>query len=419
MMTSMIAILRSLYLLCLLTVVTGVWVSAQTEPEASTPPVTATDLADDTADDITDNASSTALAAPLARGDVPEQVADAAITRWQEQAQGFDIMAFASADASPAELCEELTALGQDPRIISSTAVNFDDRRLLENPGVDAAALGVEQVRRYSYPARVGEDTVARVEVLLSQQGDMWQSEGVRIRFDDSTLSLPGFLQSNFAGIAFLALTAYLITLLVRPSWFRKLLADGWQVIKTSKGLVIGTIVALYGVYTFGSILGTSLPECQVAIATFVGGSLDDIGIMQVLDNNNVAQTAAAITYWNFVQGTLTTTLFPAALLAIPAYLLNLSRFFVLGFALAPVGPQASMLLFHVPVIIIELLAYILVTAGGGIMLGTLAKQGFGSIRLAVRKLLLMVPIAFLLLVIGAWYESIEILWLLPAIMAP
>lgn len=406
-MAIMIAILRSLYLLCLLAGSLS-WAHAQTD--TVTDPV----LTDPTTVTNTPTATS-----PFARGDVPEQVADAAIARWQEQAQGFDLMAFASADASPAELCQELTALGQDPRIINSTTVNFDDRRLLENPGVAASALGVEQVRRYSYPARVGESAVARVEVLLSQQSGTWQSEGVRIRFDDSTLSLPGFLQSNFAGIAFLALTAYLITLLVRPSWFRKLLAEGWQVIKNAKRLVIATIIVLYGMYTFGSIVGASLPECQLAIATFVGGSLDDIGIMEVLSNNNVAQTAAAITYWNFVQGTLTTTLFPALLLAIPAYLLNISRFFVLGFALAPVGPQASMLLFHLPVIVIELLAYILVTAGGGIMLGTLAKQGFGSIRLAVRRLLLMLPIAFLLLVLGAWYESIEILWLLPAIMAP
>jgi len=409
------------------------WVGAQTEPTTpNTTPNTTSSTSDttpsssDTTPELTAPASPASpasnvsnVSAPLARGDVPEQVADDAINRWQAQAQGFDLMAFANTEASPAELCQELTVLGQDPRIISSTTVNFDDRRLLDDAGVDPSVLAVSQVRRYSYPARVGEGTVARVEVLLSQQGDLWQSEGVRIRFDDSSLSLPGFFRSNFAGIAFLALTAYLITLLVRPSWFRTLLASSWQVIKTSKGLVIATAVALYGMYVFGSILGTSLPECQLAIATFVGGSLDDIGIMEVLDNNNVAQTAAAITYWNFLQGTLTTTLFPAALLAIPAYLLNLSRFFVLGFALAPVGPQASMLLFHLPVIIIELLAYILVTAGGGIMLGTLAKQGFGSIRLAVRRLLLMLPIAFLLLVIGAWYESIEILWLLPAIMTP
>jgi hypothetical protein len=171
--------------------------------------------------------------------------------------------------------------------------------------------------------------------------------------------------------------------------------------------------------YGLGSMVGVSLPECQLALASLVGGSLEDIGILEVLANNNIAQTAAAITYWNFVQGTLTTTLFPAVLFAIPAYILNISRFFVLGFALAPVGPQASLLLFHIPVIVIELMAYTLVTAGGGILLRTIAKRGFGNIRLAINNLMLMVPIAFLLLVIGAWYESIEILWLLPMLMTP
>ena len=56
--------------------------------------------------------------------------------------------------------------------------------------------------------------------------------------------------------------------------------------------------------------------------------------------------------------------------------------------------------------IVVELSAYVLVTAGGGMLLVTLVRKGFGSFRLALRKLTMMVPLAFLLLVIGAWYEA-------------
>ena len=51
-------------------------------------------------------------------------------------------------------------------------------------------------------------------------------------------------------------------------------------------------------------------------------------------------------------------------------------------------------------------MAYVLVTAGGGMLLVTLIRGGFPAFRLAFRKLTLMLPIAFLLLVIGAWYEA-------------
>ncbi|MEM7738369.1 MAG: hypothetical protein AAF267_21545 [Deinococcota bacterium] len=369
-------------------------------------------IANNASDDLSDTS-----VGPLATGEIPEQVSDQAVRSWQERAGAFDYIALAN--ASPAAMCNQLSVLGQDPRVIRNVTINFDDRRLLDDAGIDPGVLEAEAVRRYSYSARVGEGTVARVEVLLAQRSNVWQSENVRIRFDDSTISLPAPLRANAAGIGFLLLSAYVVYLLVRPSWFRRVLAAGWQVIRGHKRIVIGTIIALYGMYGLGSLAGVSLPECQVALASLVGGSLEDIGILDVLANNNIAQTAAAITYWNFVQGTLTTTLFPAVLFAIPAYLLNISRFFVLGFALAPVGPQAGLLLFHIPVIVIELMAYTLVTAGGGILLRTIVKRGFGNIRLAINNLMLMVPIAFLLLVIGAWYESIEILWLLPMLMTP
>jgi hypothetical protein len=342
--------------------------------------------------------------AQFAVGPDPETVADEAVEAWLERARDYDLFALAS--DSPAAFCEELALFGQDPRLVAATTVNLDDRR--------EVATDTEETRLYSYAARLGDATLARVQVLLTQEGDAWRADVIRLQVEGASMQLPQFIQTPAAGFAFIAFSLYLLYLLTRPSWFRQLLAQGWEVIKTHRGIVIGTVVALYGTYGLGSLFGANLPECQEAIAILVGGTLGDTGVIDVLQQDNLPVTAAVITYWNFLNGTLLTTLTPALFFAVPAYLINLLRFFVLGVALAPVGPQAGLLVFHLPVIVIELLAYILVTAGGGIFLMTLIRKGFAGFREGVRYLFLMVPIAFLLLVIGAWYESYEILRLIP-----
>ncbi|MDZ7705850.1 MAG: stage II sporulation protein M [Trueperaceae bacterium] len=349
--------------------------------------------------------------AQLASGDNPEAVADAAVEAWLERAESFDY--FALAQQSPEAMCQELTVLGQDPRIIQEATVNLDDRRELSTD----SETDSEDVRRYSYSARLSDSLLGSVQVRVVREGDTWQAQGVRLRINDAGVGLPDFMRSSTATTVFVLLSVYLVYLLARPSWFRRWLAEGYAVLKDHRRITLGTIIALYGVYTLGSLAGTAVPECQEALATIVGGSLEDTGVVDIVSNGNIPQTAAVITYWNFIQGAILTTFSPAFLFGIPAYLINLARFFVLGFALAPVGPQAALLVFHVPVIVIELLAYILVTAGGGIFLATLIRQGFSGFRQGVRRLALTVPIALVLLTVGAWYESAEILWLIPLFM--
>ena len=342
--------------------------------------------------------------AQIATGTDPGAVADEAVATWLDRAEDFDMFALAS--DSPAQLCSEYAFFGQDPNIVAGTIVNFDDRRLLP--------ADVEGQRVYSYSARVGDTGLARVRVLLSEVNDSWHAEAVRLQVEGIGAQLPGFMTHDAAGFVFIAFTLYLGVLLFRPSWFRRLLGRSWQVLKQHKGIVIGTIVVLYGAYGLGSMFGAGVPECQEAVAAMVGGALGETGVVDVLQDDNVPKTAAVITYWNFLYGTIATTLFPAFLFGIPAYLINIPRYFVLGVALAPVGPNVDLLVFHLPVIVIELMAYVLVTAGGLIFLMTLVREGFAAFRTATQRLLLTRPIAFLLLVVGAWYESYEILRLIP-----
>ena len=60
--------------------------------------------------------------------------------------------------------------------------------------------------------------------------------------------------------------------------------------------------------------------------------------------------------------------------------------------------------------LLLELTAYFLVVAGGGMLLGGVIRGGFAAIGPSVRKLVLMLPLAGLLLLIGAWYEAVVIL---------
>jgi hypothetical protein len=99
-----------------------------------------------------------------------------------------------------------------------------------------------------------------------------------------------------------------------------------------------------------------------------------------------------------------------ALLFAVPAYFLNAIRFYVIGI---PFGYQGFGSFFEVVLalilFVVELMAYVLITAGGGMFLITLIRQGFKGLNLAFRKLAMMLPIAMLLLVIGAWYEALVI----------
>lgn len=344
----------------------------------------------------------------FASGPDPAEVARASVEAWQARAADFDYVALAL--ASPEAACREFAAIGQDPNLVVATRVNFDDLREVSR----------EEARIvYSYPSVTGDNALGRVQVSVVREGDLWQTEAVRLQLDSLQRTLPGFMRHDAVGWLFIALTGYVLYLLTRPSWLRRWLTEGLAVLRQFRGIVIATIIALYGAYGLGSWFGATLPDCQYAIAVLVGGSLTDIGVTDVLQDDNVPKLAAVITYWNFMQGTLLTTLIPAYLFAIPAYLINLVRFFVVGVALAPVGPQAALLLFHLPVIVIELLAYTLVTAGGAIFLVSFIREGLRGYRTAVRRLLLTVPIAFILLVVGAWYESFEILRLLPAVAGP
>lgn len=345
--------------------------------------------------------------AQFASGPEPERVADEAVEAWLEQ-PAPDLMTLAS--LPPEEVCESLPDMLTNPPAREGTHVNLDDRRELPTETPDTLL--------YSYPATLPDGSLQRVEVTLLREGEVWEARKVSYRIDAPDVGIPDVFQTPLAGWLFVAFSLYLVYLTVRPTFFRRWLAEGWAAIRRYRGLVIGTVIALYGLFGLGALTGANLPEaCAVAVSSFLETSLEELGATQAYESANIPRAAVVTTYQNFVMGTLVTTFGPAVLFGIPAYLFNGFRFFALAIPFGFLeGITPLSLLFVLILILVELMAYVLVTAGGGMFLMTLIRKGFSGFQEGFRNLALMLPIALVLLVIGAWYEATVII--LPALLA-
>lgn len=337
----------------------------------------------------------------------PGKVADEAVKAWQSKGKNFELtQLLQNLPAEPQELCKELTSLGPFPNLIKEIEINFEDRLLIEE---------TETAQVYAYATKVTDSVLGQVKVKLIRQAstaDQWEAESVKLNLSNSNPSPLSNFNYPVAGWLFLLFSASLVYLCLRPSFFRDWLLRGVNVLREHRRITLGTIIFFYFTFGLGLITGKNTPpECHAYLVEVINTGISDIGIVEILESKDVARLAAAISFWNFSMGAITTTFLPASFFALPAYLLNFFRFFYLAIPFANAPPLAMFL--HLPVIIVELLAYILVTTGGGMFLATLIRQGWKAYREGLEKLFLMIPIALVLLVIAAWYESFELLLLL------
>lgn len=339
--------------------------------------------------------------AQLASGSDPEQVADEAVRDWLEQ----DPITLLSLSTLPLEQqCQMLPDLLLSPPPGEGTTVNFSNRR--------EVASKDDSLRIYSYPASLPNGRLEVVEVTLELEGDTWTGQNVGYRLDSLQGGARSFVQSAAGGWLFVVLSVGLLYLLFRPSsFFRRWLSEGWRIIKLHRGLVIGTLISFYSIFALGIVTGVNLPQvCAEAIASVLQTSLETLGATEAYGSGNVARAASLTFYQNFVFATVYTTYLPALFFGFPAYLFNFFRFFAIGVPFGFVGGiDAVSLLLGLVLLVLELTAYFLVTAGGGMFLMTLIRQGFSGYREGIRKLTLMLPIAIVLLAVGAWYEALII----------
>ena len=332
--------------------------------------------------------------AQFARGTDPAQTADRAVEAWLEQ-EPPELAQLST--LSPAELCEALPGLVTNPAPEPGTRVNLDDRREL--------AAEEEGTRVYSYSAVRPAGQLEVVQVTLVQEEGEWVAQQVGYRVSSNGRD---WLQQPAVAWIFVAFSLLVLYLLFTPSFLRGWLGAGIAVLREHRGVVLFTMILLYGVFALGVVTGSQLPdECEAAALTVVNEAISAVGATEAYGSGNVARAAAVTFYQNFVVVTLSVTFSLALLFGVPAYLLSVVSFYVQAIPFGLVDAFASaQVLFVIVLILLELTAYFLVVAGGGILLRTLIRNGFSALPLAVSRLALMLPIAMILLLIGAWYEA-------------
>jgi len=267
----------------------------------------------------------------------------------------------------------------------------------LESPLEEAGPRGSV----VSFPASVGERN-GEVRVLVKD------GEATRIAWVPAGGQLPPWIDSPVAwGLFVLASLGWMLALRgggTLARWWR----EGWALVRAHARLYLALNALLYGLFILGALTAYASPELASLLQRLVGGALEQIGIGE---GGGVLEFALLIFYWNFTRGLLLTTAAPGLLLGVPALLINALRYFLFGFALSPALFPTAAFLAHVPTLIIELQAYILGTFGGMVLAGRVLRgEGFRS---GLRAVGLMVYLGGFFLLLGAWYEALEIVVLL------
>jgi hypothetical protein len=333
-------------------------------------------------------------------GDDPADVADAAVAVWLQR----EPLALAELTGlSPAEACLLLPDVVTAPPPPRGTRVILEDRRPLPDAAGDADRAS------YTYAAVRPSDVLDVVQVDLVRSEGRWRVERVGFRASTALTGVRAWLQTPPASIAFVLATALVLLGLVRPSPLRRALAYGLRTIRAHRTTVVVTMTLLYLVFGIGAMAGASLPpECDAAVVAVLESALGQLGAQQAYGSGDVARAAVLTFYQNFFVVTFSVHFFLVLLLGVPSYLVAIPQFFLLGLPFGLLGGNSLVALLPVLVLLIlELTAYFLVVSGGGVLLGTLFRRGFGAYPVAVRAAASLLVPAGLLLLIGAWYEAI------------
>ena len=292
---------------------------------------------------------------------------------------------------------ETLKKTLQFSKVPNDTRVNFNLRSVKQGGNL----------RVYSYPI-TSDNGDESLDVTLEAINSGFKLRSIQAGAQTSLT--PDFVSQDSGKWIFLAFTALLAYVSIAPTIWRKWLSQGLRLAVVHKRTFILTNVLLYGVYLLGTILGFSYPDLVKTLGEFLGGALGRSGIGNAI-NAGVINAAFAIALNNARAGILFGSFLPGSFFAVPAYLFDMFQFFIYGFALSPITDLARFW-WHVPTIILELQAYIFVTASSGAFLVRIFRKQ--SFVLSFQSYLKCLPFALTLLVVAAWYEAIEILVLIP-----
>ena len=268
----------------------------------------------------------------------------------------------------------------------------------LEDPQVKKLPDGY----RVRFPATI-DDQGGEVVVYISSNkpvGISWKPDGGM---------LPPWVRSNVMALLFAA-ASILFALQLLQGGVSRLWRAAWMLLAPYKKLYIFVNILLYGLFILGAAAAYATPELARAVQESIGAALETIGLGDAAQMG-MSKLAWIIFYWNFSHGLLLTSFLPAIILGVPALLINMGRYLAFGFALSPAVVPWNAYVYHLPTLLIELQAYILVTFGGlALLWETLKGRGY---RYGFNLLGLTLFLGTLFLIAGAWYEAYELLYLL------
>jgi hypothetical protein len=340
----------------------------------------------------------------LAPKPLPDPVADTAADTfaraWLAGKLSGSLEATMKAASKPGDAqLEELRKLLLFAPPEKKTTIAFDLRQIR---GANATQ------RLYTYPISVdGED--ATLNLRLQKNGELWQVRSARA--SPNITLIPAEVFTPVGAWLFVALTALLAWAVITPTIWRTWIRESLVVTRANLGVYLGTNIVLYGLFVVGAIAGLSSPKFVELFQEFASGALAQGGL-EKLATSGVSSGAFGITLNNLRAG-VGTSFVAGFFFAVPAYLLFLGQTLFYGFVLSPVGSLAGIpFLLHIPTIIVEFAAYFYVVAASGIMLARIIKRI--PYTVALRDYAKCLPVAVTVLVIVAWYESFEVLVLIP-----
>jgi len=267
-------------------------------------------------------------------------------------------------------------------------------------------------IKLFTYPSSLGGTRPEIIEVRLVKENDEWKADRVSVKVDLPNAGFRKWLQTRLASWLFIAFSIFIFYSLAVPSYLRKWLALAWANIKEHRRIVSLTVGFLGGVFVLGVLTGTGMPAaCKESVHEVLLHLVGSVGATEAYTSGSIPRAATITFYQNFGSVTMMVLYGSALLFGFPAYFIATVSFFIQGI---PFGLLASAqpldLLVSLIVLLLELSAYFLVVAGGGIFLATLIRKGFKGFTEGLNKLTLMLPLALVLLLIGAWFEAFVII---------
>lgn len=203
------------------------------------------------------------------------------------------------------------------------------------------------------------------------------------------------------------------------------LIRNAFAVIKEHRRTFLIFNVVFYGLFVLAMIVSAIIPSLQASAVAGVQGDLDQPGLGSAVsagyESGNILWAAGITLFVNFFIGALLTTTIPSLITPFFGVAFTIYRVVQWGILFAPLDGNLGVFLPHLLTLIIEGQAYLIAAFAVWIHGRKVLQPGrFGlPTRLAGYKsgfidTLRLYPLVIILLIVGAVYEAIEIIHIVP-----